>query len=54
MGAGAFDTADCHATYAELKAKGVEFVSPPQEQAYGVEAIFKDNSGNWFSLTQHR
>jgi catechol 2,3-dioxygenase-like lactoylglutathione lyase family enzyme len=54
MGAGAFDTADCRATYAELSAKGVEFVSPPQEQPYGIEAIFKDNSGNWFSLTQHR
>ena len=54
MGAGAFDTDDCHATYAELSAKGVEFLSPPQEQPYGIEAIFRDNSGNWFSLTQHR
>ena len=26
-------------------------VSPP-EQPYGVEAIFRDDSGNWFSLTQ--
>jgi catechol 2,3-dioxygenase-like lactoylglutathione lyase family enzyme len=54
MGAGAFDTADCRATYEELKARGVEFISAPQEQPYGVEAIFRDNSGNWFSLTQHR
>lgn len=54
LGMGVFDTADCHATYAELKAKGVEFVSPPQEQPYGIEATFRDNSGNVFSLTQQR
>ena len=54
MGVGVFSTDDCQATYSELKAKGVEFVSPPQEQPYGVEAIFKDPSGNVFSLTQHR
>jgi len=47
------DTEDCQATYEELKKKGVEFLSPPQERPYGVEAIMKDNSGNWFSLTQH-
>ncbi len=39
-------------TYEELKAKGVEFLSPPKEQFYGVEAILKDNSGNWFSMTE--
>jgi predicted enzyme related to lactoylglutathione lyase len=49
---GVFDTDDCRATYDDLSAKGVEFVSPPQEQPYGVEAVFRDNSGNWFSLTQ--
>jgi predicted enzyme related to lactoylglutathione lyase len=53
LGAGVFDTDDCHKTYAELKAKGVEFVSPPTERPYGIEAIFKDPSGNWFSLSQH-
>lgn len=41
-----------HKTFAELKAKGVEFVSGPKDQFYGVEAIFKDPFGNWFSLTQ--
>jgi len=53
LGAGVFDTDDCHATYEELKKRGVEFLSPPQERPYGIEAIMKDNSGNWFSLTQH-
>jgi len=52
MGAGVFQTPDCRKTYEELKAKGVQFVSPPQERFYGVEAIMRDNSGNWFSMTQ--
>ena len=52
LGAGVFNTNDCHGTYAELKAKGVEFVSEPADRPYGIEAVFKDNSGNWFSLTQ--
>ena len=54
MGAGVFRTADCRATYEELKARGVEFMSEPAERPYGIEAVFKDNSGNWFSLTQPR
>jgi catechol 2,3-dioxygenase-like lactoylglutathione lyase family enzyme len=53
LGAGAFETNDCRATYTELKSKGVEFMSEPKEQFYGIEALFKDNSGNWFSLTEH-
>lgn len=52
LGSGVFETTDCRATYAELKAKGVEFMSEPKEQFYGIEALFKDNSGNWFSLSQ--
>jgi catechol 2,3-dioxygenase-like lactoylglutathione lyase family enzyme len=54
MGPGVFRTDDCHATYEELKAKGVEFVSPPEEQPYGIEAVFRDGCGNQFSLTQRR
>ena len=52
LGAGAFHTDDCRKTYEELKAKGVVFVSEPAERPYGIEAVFKDNTGNWFSLTQ--
>lgn len=52
LGGGVLQTSDCRKTYEELKAKGVEFVSPPKEQFYGVEAIVKDNSGNWFSMTE--
>ncbi len=54
LGAGVFDTDDCRATYEELKSKGVEFMQPPAERPYGIEALFKDNSGNWFSLTERK
>jgi len=50
--AGAFQTADCRKTFEELKAKGVEFVSEPKDEFYGVVAVFKDPSGNWFSMTE--
>ena len=52
LGAGVFNTNDCRATYEEMKAKGVQFISEPAERPYGIEAVFRDNSGNWFSLTQ--
>jgi catechol 2,3-dioxygenase-like lactoylglutathione lyase family enzyme len=52
LGGGVFNTDDCRATYEELKSKGVEFVAEPAERPYGIEAVFRDNSGNWFSLTQ--
>jgi catechol 2,3-dioxygenase-like lactoylglutathione lyase family enzyme len=52
LGAGAFQTDDCRATYADLSERGVSFLSEPTERFYGVEATFRDNSGNWFSMTQ--
>lgn len=54
LGGGVFDAADCQATYEELSAKGVEFMGPPEEQSWGIGTVFKDNSGNWFSLSQHK
>ncbi len=54
FGTGVMTTEDCQATYEVLSAKGVEFMQPPQERPYGIEALFRDNSGNWFSLTQPR
>lgn len=44
---------DCRATYEDLKSKGIEFTKPPTEEFYGIEALFKDGCGNWFSLTEH-
>jgi catechol 2,3-dioxygenase-like lactoylglutathione lyase family enzyme len=52
FGAAVFECKDIYATYEELKSKGVEFVKPPKEEFYGIEALFKDDSGNWFSLGQ--
>jgi hypothetical protein len=51
---GVFEVDDCQKTYDEMKAKGVEFKSPPEERFYGIEALFKDPSGNWFSMCQHK
>ena len=54
FGFAVFESDDIYATYEELKAKGVEFTKPPKEEFYGVEALFKDDSGNWFSLGQKK
>jgi catechol 2,3-dioxygenase-like lactoylglutathione lyase family enzyme len=52
FGCGVLETDDCQGTYEELSKKGVEFRGPPQQRPYGLEAVLKDNSGNWFSLVQ--
>jgi hypothetical protein len=52
FGFGVFECQDIYATWEELKAKGVEFTKEPKKEFYGVEALFKDDSGNWFSLGQ--
>ncbi|MCI3932222.1 VOC family protein [Streptomyces sp. AN091965] len=50
----ALSTDDIHGDYEKLKARGVDFLQEPQERPYGIEAIFRDDSGNWFSFTQPR
>ncbi|MGW5651214.1 VOC family protein [Streptomyces humi] len=52
IGAGAFRTDDCRGDYETFRARGVEFVQEPKERPYGIEAIFRDDNGNWYSLTQ--
>jgi len=52
MGGGVMETDDCRKAYEELKGKGVTFLQEPAERPYGIEALFRDDSGNWFSLTQ--
>lgn len=52
FGFGVFECNDLLATYEELKAKGVEFQKEPTKEFYGFEALFMDDSGNWFSLGQ--
>jgi predicted enzyme related to lactoylglutathione lyase len=47
-------TDNCQKLYEELVAKGVDFVQPPSERPYGVEALMRDNSGNWLVLVEGR
>src|SRR3954447_25157585 len=54
MGGFGLHTDDCQKTYEELSGKGVEFVQPPSERPYGVEAVMRDNSGNWLVLVEPR
>lgn len=43
---------DCRATFEDLSAKGVEFLQEPQDRPYGIEALMRDNSGNWIVLVE--
>jgi catechol 2,3-dioxygenase-like lactoylglutathione lyase family enzyme len=52
FGPGVLATDDCRQTYKELKARGVVFLQEPAERPYGVEATFRDDSGNVYSLTE--
>jgi catechol 2,3-dioxygenase-like lactoylglutathione lyase family enzyme len=52
MGGFGLSTDDCRKTYEELTAKGVEFVQPPSDRPYGVEAVMRDNSGNWIVIVE--
>jgi catechol 2,3-dioxygenase-like lactoylglutathione lyase family enzyme len=54
LGGGVFDADDIYKTYEDLKARGVEFKGPPSEQSWGTATVLKDNSGNWFSLSQEK
>lgn len=51
LGPGVLYTPNCRETYEELKRRGVEFIQPPEDRFYGTEALFKDNSGNRYSMT---
>ena len=47
-----FTTDDVQGDYEELKSRGVEFTEEPEERPYGIDAGFRDPSGNSFRLTQ--
>ena len=49
-----FTTDDCHATYKQLKSRGVEFTQEPTEQPYGLDAGLRDPSGNQFRMMERR
>ena len=45
-------TDDCRASYEELSGRGVDFTEKPEERPYGIDAGFRDPSGNSIRLTQ--
>jgi catechol 2,3-dioxygenase-like lactoylglutathione lyase family enzyme len=47
-----FSTEDCQASYEELKGRGVEFTEEPSQRPYGVDAGFRDPSGNPHRIIQ--
>ena len=47
-----FVTDDIQGTYDELVKRGVEFSQPPEERPYGVDAGFRDPSGNQMRVMQ--
>ncbi|HWG60740.1 MAG TPA: VOC family protein [Streptosporangiaceae bacterium] len=51
---GVIATTDCRGDYKVLADRDVDFIQPPTERPYGIEAVMRDNSGNWFSFTQRK
>ncbi len=47
-----FSADDIYKTVTELKAKGVKFKKDPIKTAYGYEAVFDDDNGNYIQLVQ--
>jgi catechol 2,3-dioxygenase-like lactoylglutathione lyase family enzyme len=43
---------DCRATFDELVAKGIDVIQEPMERFYGIDAAFRDDSGNHIRMTQ--
>ena len=45
-------TDDCQRSFEELRDRGVQFVEEPEDRPYGIDAGFRDPSGNHIRLTQ--
>ena len=43
---------DCRTPFDDLVAKGVEVIQEPMERFYGIDAAFRDDSGNHIRMTQ--
>lgn len=48
----AFSSDDCQGDYERLSARGVKFLTPPEEKPWGTQAVFEDLYGNKFSIVQ--
>lgn len=46
-------TDDCRRDYEEMKARGVHFLSEPNEVPWGIEVVFEDLYGNRFDMVEH-
>jgi len=47
-----FRTDDIQTTYEDLVKRGVEFSQPPEQRPYGIDAGFRDPSGNHMRVMQ--
>jgi catechol 2,3-dioxygenase-like lactoylglutathione lyase family enzyme len=52
MGGLGLSVDDCRKTYEQLSAKGVTFLQEPSDRPYGVEAVMRDDTGNWLVLVE--
>ena len=43
---------DCRGMFDELVARGVDVIQEPMERFYGIDAAFRDDSGNHIRMTQ--
>jgi predicted enzyme related to lactoylglutathione lyase len=46
------ETDDVQKAYEEMSARGVEFTDLPERRPYGIDAGFRDPSGNSYRLMQ--
>lgn len=51
---GVMATTDCRGDHRLLADRGVVFTQEPAERPYGVEAVMRDDSGNWYSFTERK
>jgi catechol 2,3-dioxygenase-like lactoylglutathione lyase family enzyme len=54
MGGLGLEVDDCHKTAAALREAGVVFLQEPADRPYGVEAVIRDNTGNWLTLVERK
>jgi catechol 2,3-dioxygenase-like lactoylglutathione lyase family enzyme len=52
LSGGILATDDCRADFESLRARGVEFHQAPMERQYGIDAAFRDPSGNSWRMTE--
>jgi catechol 2,3-dioxygenase-like lactoylglutathione lyase family enzyme len=47
-----FSTPDAQSDYEDLSGRGVEFIEKPEQRPYGIDAGFRDSSGNHIRMVQ--